>query len=191
MRLLLASLISLLAIQAPPERDPAVLFKQGVTFEQFLADANSQKTLWQTNSGRELTQPEFVTRLKAVSEGLQILVIAEAACSDSVNVVPYLAKAASQAGIELRIVNKATGLAVAEAHLTPDGRSATPTVVLLRNGKEAGAWIERPVVLRTWMLAMEGKIPAAERLSRKMSWYEWDRGDSSLGEIVALAEIRH
>jgi hypothetical protein len=27
-----------------------------------------------------------------------------------------------------------------------------------------------------------------DRVSRKMSWYDWDRGDSTVAEIVALAE---
>jgi hypothetical protein len=31
-------------------------------------------------------------------------------------------------------------------------------------------------------------MDSAERLSRKMSWYDWDRGDSTIAEIVALAE---
>jgi len=181
-------LTTLLLQSAPPSSDPAVLFEGGVTFDQFLTDAKAQKETWQTNAGRNTIKPEMTERLKNAGADLQILVIAEAACSDSVNVVPYLAKLASSAGVELRIVSKATGLTVAEAHRTPDGRAATPTVILLRKGKEAGAWVERPAVLQAWYISMEGKLTSAERLSRKLAWYDWDRGDTSLSEILALVE---
>jgi hypothetical protein len=182
--LLLATLLP----QSVPSTDPAVLFEKGVTFEQFLADAQSQKETWQTNAARNTIKPEMTGRHKTAGADLQILVIAEAACSDSVNVVPYLARLASSAGVELRIVSKAAGLAVAEAHRTPDGRAATPTVILLRKGKEAGAWVERPAVLQAWYLSAGSQLSNTERLSRKLAWYDWDRGDTSLSEILALAE---
>jgi hypothetical protein len=181
-------LTTLLFQSASPQSDPAVLFEKGVSFEQFLTEAQAQKETWQTNAARNTIKPEMTERLKAAGADLQILVIAEAACSDSVNVVPYLAKLASSAGVELRIVSKATGLTVAEAHRTPDGRAATPTVILLRSGKEAGAWVERPAVLQTWYLSAGSKLSNTERLSRKLAWYDWDRGDTSLSEILALAE---
>jgi hypothetical protein len=185
---MLSILLTTLLLQSAPSSDPAVLFEKGVTFDQFLAEAESQKATWQTNAGRNTIKPEMTERLKNAGADLQILVIAEAACSDSVNVLPYLARLASSAGVELRIVSKATGLAVAEAHRTPDGRAATPTVILLRRGKEAGAWVERPAVLQAWYISMEGKLTSAERLSRKLAWYDWDRGDTSTSEILALAE---
>jgi Thioredoxin len=181
-------LTAALSQAAPPSSDPAALFAKGLTFDQFLAEAQSQKDTWQTNAGRNTLKPEMTERLRKAGADLQILVIAEAACSDSVNVLPYLARLASSAAVELRIVNKATGQAVAEAHRTPDGRAATPTVILLRKGVEAGAWVERPAVLQTWYLSMEGKLPREERLARKLAWYDWDRGDTSLAEILALVE---
>jgi hypothetical protein len=60
--------------------------------------------------------------------------------------------------------------------------------VLLRDGAEAGVWVERPAVLQTWYLSMVDKIPQEQRTSRKLAWYDWDRGDTTLSEIVALAE---
>jgi hypothetical protein len=101
--------------------------------------------------------------------------------------VPYIARLASLAGVDLRIVTKARGLWLLEQHRTPDGRTATPTVVLLREGRDVGAWVERPEVLQTWFLAHQD-LSTRERLARKTSWYDWDRGASTLAEIVALAE---
>jgi thioredoxin family protein len=166
----------------------AALYERGVAYDEFLANALAQRTLWLQNTGRASAAPDVIERLKKVSDGLKILVIAEPACSDSVNTLPYLAQLASQAGVELRIVNKATGQAVMEQHRTPDGRAATPTVILLRQGKEAGAWIERPSVLQTWYVGPGSKLSTQDRMTRKLAWYDWDRGDSTIEEIVTLAE---
>jgi hypothetical protein len=35
---------------------------------------------------------------------------------------------------------------------------------------------------------MGNQISEEERLERKMSWYEWNRGSDALAEIVVLAE---
>ncbi len=184
----LLALVLMLAASVPARaQDAAALFDQGVTWDAFLAGAQSQRDKWQTNAGRATVDADVLARFKRVAPGLKILVVAEAGCSDSVNTVPYLAKLASLANVELRIVNKATGAPVIEHHLTPDGRTATPTVILIRDGKEAGAWVERPALLQTWHMSM-AKLDSDERLSRKLSWYDWDRGATTLAEIVALAE---
>lgn len=171
------------------DQDAPALFKRGVTFERFLASAQHQKDLWRTNVSRAQVGPELVARLRKSGADLRFLVITEDACSDSVHVVPYLAALASRAGVELRIVARDAGRPILQAHRTPDGRAATPTVILLRKDREVGAWVERPVMLQRWYLAMSGTLDAGDRQARKVAWYEWDRGDSSLGEIVALAEM--
>ena len=188
MTTLVALVLMLAGSVAAAAQDAAALFDRGVTWDAFLADVQSQRDKWQTNAGRATVDADLVQRLKRVAPGLKILVVAEPSCSDSVNTIPYLAKLASLAGVDLRIVNKATGAPIIEHHLTPDGRTATPTVILLRDGKEAGAWVERPAVLQTWYLSMMEKLDQSERLSRKLAWYDWDRGATTLAEIVALAE---
>jgi hypothetical protein len=186
------SLALLLIVLSSPafaqQADPAALFARGQTWDEFLAQVRAQRQTWLTNTERANPRADLVDRLKRVAGGLQLLVIAEPACTDSVHVVPYLAKLAASAGVGMRIVDKATGLTITEAHRTPDNRAATPTVVVLRQGQEAGVWVERPVVLQTWYLSMAEKVSARERLDRKLAWYEWDRGDTTLAEIVALAE---
>ena len=62
------------------------------------------------------------------------------------------------------------------------------TVVLLRDGREVAAWTERPAVLQAWMLGPGAALAQADRQTRKLSWYEWNRGDDTLADIVALAE---
>lgn len=169
--------------------DAAALFEGGVTFTDFLPSVTARRELWQTNSKRAAPAPGQVARLKAVGTGLQILAIAEGACSDSVSTVPYFAAAAAQAGVDLRIVGRDRGKSIMEQHRTPDNRAATPTIVLLRHGRVAGVWVERPDSLQRWYLSPEASaLEADARQARKMSWYDWDRGDSTIAEIVALAE---
>ena len=176
---------ALTPIQAP---DPQALFAQGVTYEAFMENATAQKATWQSNTARATVPPEVVERFKNAAGGLTLLVIAEAACSDSVQTLPYVAKLASLAGVELRIVSKAAGQGILEQHRSPDNRTATPTIVLLRDGKDAGAFVERPATLQTWMIGAARSLTTQERLNRKTSWYDWDRGDSTVAEVVALAE---
>lgn len=181
---MIVCLLFALWIQATPLTS---LFDQGQPWADYLQATRQQHEQWVRNAERPVTEA-LVARLKAVAPGLRLLVVAEDWCSDSVNTVPYLGALAARAGVEMRVVNSQAGRALMEAHRTPDGRAATPTVILLRDGREAGAWVERPSTLQTWMVGPGQAVPQADRLSRKLSWYEWDRGDSTLQEIVTLAE---
>jgi hypothetical protein len=185
--LILSVGIALAADSAPQAPSAASLFDEGITFQEFLSGVQAQRRTWEENSARPDPPAALVDRLKRAGTGLKLLAISEAACSDSVQTVPYIARLASLAGIELRIVTKARGLPLLERHRTPDGRTATPTIVLLREGKDAGAWVERPEVLQAWFIA-HGELSSRERVARKTSWYDWDRGASTLAELVALVE---
>jgi len=165
----------------------AVLFVHGVTWEQFLRSVRVQRRLWEDTAARTEISPEFVERLKRVSSGLRILIVTEDWCSDSVHTVPYVARLAERAGIDLRIVDRTIGKPIMSRHRTLDHRVATPVVLLIRNDRDAGAWVERPSALQASFLAMRNQHDS-QRLTRKEEWYVRDRGDSTLAEIVALAE---
>lgn len=181
-------LLALLLSTAGPQQDAAALFERGVTWDAFLSAAEAQRSLWQNNSRRASVEPALVERMQKAGQGLRLLVIGEASCSDSVSVVPYVAHLAAQSKVELRIVSREAGRPVLAAHRTPDGREATPTIVLIRDGQIGGVFIERPAALQDWYLSIGVKLSQQDRYARKMSWYDWDRGDSSVNEIVALAE---
>jgi hypothetical protein len=181
-----------LAVPAQASQQPilggSVLFEQGKTWEDFLAAADSRPETWKGNAARSRPSRELVDRLKSAAGDLRLLVVAVAACSDSVHTVPYVATLAREAGVPLRIVDSTVGKPVMEAFKTPDGRGATATVALLRGDRLVAAWVERPVALQTWLLGPASTLPQAERMDRKFGWYEWDRGESTMAELVALAE---
>ena len=172
---------------AAADSDPVALYAMGMPWDQFLAGARVQRETWLKNAGREVP-PALVERFRQAGKGLRLLVITADWCPDSLHSVPYIAKLASGAGVDLRLVDFKTGKAAMDAHRTPDGRASTPTVILLRGDKEVAAWVERPASLQWWYLDMAGKLSEEERLERKMSWYDWNRGTDALTEIVILAE---
>jgi len=184
---LVLAILAAPAVQA--QTDLNTLFNQGQEWTTWLADVNTQRTTWDTVVKQANPPEAMVERLKAAGAGLKLLLVAEAACSDSMQSVPHIAALAARAGIDLRIVGKDAATAALEGHRTPDGRTATPTLILVRDGKAAGAWVERPEALQTWIIAQKG-ISRQELLARKTSWYQWDRGTSTLAEIVAQAERR-
>ena len=172
---------------ATPPADPATLFNEGITFDAFMQDVQSQRKTWEANAARAKAPQFLVDRLKRAGDGLKLLAISEAACSDSVQTIPYVARLAQQAGVDLRLIGKPKGMPLLDGHRSPDGRTATPTIILIRDGKDVGAFIERPEVLQSWFLA-NLDLTTRERLERKTAWYEWDRGTSTMTAIVELAE---
>lgn len=193
---MLSLLLAVLLVASPVQSSQApitgggAMFDQGKTWEDFLAAADSRPETWRNNAARSKPAPELIARLKAASTDLRLLVVAVAACSDSVHTVPYVATLAREAGVPLRIVDPNVGKPVMDAFRTPDGRGATATVALLRGDRIVAAWVERPVALQTWLLGPASSLPQGERMDRKFGWYEWDRGESTMAELVTLVE-RH
>jgi Thioredoxin len=190
MTYLALALTLLLAPIATPQADLSALFESGKEWTPWLEGVNAQQATWKQVTSQVNPPPALVERLRKAGSDLKILVVAEPACSDSVQSVPHIAKLAELAGVPLRIVAKAAAGQVYATHKGPEGQELTPTIVLLRAGKDAGAWIERPEALATWYRTNRSSIERGELLQRKTAWYQWDRGTSSMNEIVALAEKR-
>ena len=174
----------------PGERtvNVARLFESGQTWTQFLAGVSAQRELWMKTESGVTVPADFVERGRKASPGLQLLVVAEDWCPDSAYSLPYIARLAQSAGIPLRIVGREAGEPLMRAHPTRDGRSVTPTVVMLRNGRDVGAWVERPAELQQMFLSMSTNAENARRFSQRHLWYESDGGLTVLKEVLALIE---
>jgi hypothetical protein len=176
-------------VQAASEPvQPARVFDSGLTFAQFIDRANAQREVWLKNASRTDVPPDAVNRLRRVRDGLRVLIVAEDWCADSVHTVPYIANVAEAAGVDVRIVNRAAGEPIASAHRARDGRPVTPIVVLLRNDRDVGAWVERPAALQRLFFAMAANPDSARRFAERATWYDEDRGRTTIAEFVALAE---
>lgn len=188
--LLWTVLMLMVTPQAPQSINGAAIFELGKPYEDFLASADSRADVWRSNTRRAKPSADLVDRLKRSSEGLRFVVVATAACSDSVHTVPYVAVLAREAGIPLRVVAPSVGKPIQDVFKTPDGRGATATVAILRGDKVVAAWVERPAALQTWILGPGAALSQTDRMDRKFGWYEWDRGESTVAELVDLVE-RH
>jgi hypothetical protein len=166
----------------------AQLFDRGIPFAQFVVHVQAQRETWLKNAAGSGVAADAVRRLARVRDGLRVLIVAEDWCVDSAHTVPYIAKTAAAAGIEVRIVDRIVGERAMLAHRSRDGRLVTPVVVLLRNGRDVGAWVEHPALLARWFSAMAVDPAAARRFADRAAWYEDDRGQTTIAEFVARAE---
>jgi hypothetical protein len=167
---------------------PGNLAAHGRSWEQFLQGIRMQRALWLRTEARVSIAPELVARVERARRGLQLVVVAEDWCPDSAYTVPYVARLATLAGVPLRLVDRTAGEAWLRSHRTGDGRTATPTIVLLRDGVDVGAWVERPAVLQDLFRSMGDSPTDATRFARRGAWYEADNGVTALREIVTLIE---
>ena len=167
---------------------PDRFVESGRTWEKFLAGVSAQREVWLKTESAVTVPLDFIERAKKVSRGLQLLVVADDWCPDSAYSVPYVARLAQAAGIPLRVIDRAAGEPLMLAHRTSDGRTATPTIVVLRNGRDVGAWVERPAALQQLFLSMSTNPENAQRFSQRHLWYESDGGLTVLKEVLALIE---
>ena len=174
---------------AGPDDELRALYRRGETFRAFHERAERRRELWDRNSERSVPEP-LIERARAVGGTWYLLAVAIAGCSDSVSTIPYLALLTEQVpGLEMRIVDSDVGRAVMAARPTPDGRAATPTVVLLdADFEDAGCFVERPKELQAFLAENDGTIGRDALFEAKMEWYDTDAGRSTIEEVVALME---
>jgi hypothetical protein len=186
-------LLLTIGVHAPAQAtlDYASYYAQGITFAEFLTNARALADEWHGVYTHATIEDSAVTRARALKGRWQLLIVADDSCHDSVNTVPYLAKLSEAAAdtLSIRIVPSAVGQAVKDAHQTPDGRPATPTVVVLdQRGVMKGVFIERPAALRQYVEEHgAGKYPHEVREMRRQ-WYQDDRGRHAISEILDIME---
>jgi len=164
------------------------LYESGETFESFLGDARARRDAWVKHWEQGRVPTDALAAARAIPGRWRLLVIAVDGCSDSVNTIPYLARLSEQVpSIELRVITPARGQSLQEAHRTPDGRAATPTVVLLdAAGDIAGCWIERPAELQEMAMRARAARKLEEFVNGKQAWYDADAGASTVREVVSM-----
>jgi hypothetical protein len=166
------------------------LFERGQTFADFVDKAVARREGWLRLQREAVVQPALLERARAVGGTWQLLVIAIDRCGDSMNSVPYAARLAdSVPGLSLRIVLPTEGRSVQESHRSLDGRTATPTLVLLDSaGNDVGCLVELPAPLRQWNHKNRGSVSDDSLHAYRDRFYAKDRGVSVTTELVELME---
>ena len=181
-----------IALDGPsPDEELRRIYESGRPYGDFLARAERRAELWHGNTERaEDIDPALLARARAVGGTWYVLSVAIDSCSDSVSTIPYLASLVSLVdGLDMRIVDPTVGREIMEAHPTPDGRAATPTVLLLdADFDEAGCFIERPPTLQQWMLEHADERSREDATAWKMDWYAEDSGQETLETFVEMME---
>lgn len=173
------------------EIDYHSIYLQGTTFADFLENARARRDEWRANYNDATVSPELVTRMRGLPAKRHLLVVAEDWCSDSVNTVPYIARLVDGGAerVDMRVVNREVGKLVMEAHRTPDGRTATPTIAILDDAWHlTAAWVERPSSVETWFLEKQKTTMQKELHDELLAWYAKDAGKTTVLEIAGLLE---
>jgi hypothetical protein len=184
------ALLLLLAAPGAQAPDYAAVFERGLTFDAFFAQVDDRRELWSASRRAARVPDDVAARARALGRSWRIVAVAEDRCSDSIASLPYAAMlaAAAPARLSLRIVDARAGRGVMEAHRTPDGRAATPTLIFIRDDGEVRAWVERPDALVAWIADQKARDAQFDLLAGKTKWYADDAGRSTLADILALLE---
>ena len=196
-----AALVTLAATTARADARPAgcavvqdstllTLFGSGQRFPDFLAAAKARREGWLKMADSARVDDALVARAKAVGGRWHLLVVAIDACGDSMNNVPYLAKLSELVpGLELRIVLPVNGRPVQDTHRSLDGRTATPTIVLLDSrGNDVGCIVELPRAIRDWAHGVRGTVSSDSLHAGIRSFYAANRGVAIATEAVEMLE---
>jgi hypothetical protein len=183
---------SLLVPVQPQLEGEGALWQAATPFPAFLERVRSRREAWTSRFANAAIDPDALNRARALPGRRRLLAIAEARCSDSAWAVPYLAKLAAAAPdmLELRVITPAEGAErLQAANLTPDGRKATPTIVVLdERDRVLGVWVERPAELQKWYAENKATVAQAERYSHLDKWYTEDAGRTTITEVLTILE---
>jgi hypothetical protein len=162
-------------------------FERGATFAQYLAAVVKNRELWREVHGRAQVPDDLLEKARRVPGRWHLVAISEDWCGDAVNTLPIIARLASEAGWDLRVMGRDDNPDLMDAHLT-DGRSRSIPVVIVYDEafREIGWWGPRPSELQSWVLREGLAMSSPERYKVVRRWYARDRGRSTLSELLDL-----
>ena len=163
-------------------------FDGGQRWAEFYQAVDRRREVWDRAWTTTKIPDSLAARARAVGP-MRILVITEPGCSDSANSMPVLARIVEAApDLDMRLVSSAMGKPWMEMHRTPDGRTATPTVLVLDDQfRIRGCWVEQPKLLQDFWLPIVARKETG-RFEEKMAWYVKDEGREIMRELVEVLE---
>lgn len=168
--------------------DAAALWDRALTYEQFLAQATENRSLWE-NLYRLARLPAWATAPRPAGTRRYLLAIVEDWCGDASNTVPVLARLADEVeGVELRCLLRDANPEVMDRYLTNGSRSIPIVIVYDEAFRELGHWGPRPSELQAWVLANRGTMPKGELYKETRKWYAKDRGETTLRDLLAIMD---
>jgi hypothetical protein len=171
------------------QADYSALWDKATPFDQFLQGVRAREQAWKSRFANAAIDADLLNDVRALPAKRRILAVAQDRCSDSAWAIPYIAKlaAAVPEKLDLRVISPKEGGRIQSDNLTPDGRIATPTVVVLDEmNRSLGGWVERPAELQKWFIENKATMDSGALHAHMDRWYEKDAGKSTLREILTL-----
>ncbi len=168
-------------------------FLSGKLYNDFLKNADEYAELYEHHYKRTLIaeqDSEFLNKL----QNLNILVLTEIKCPDSVTVLPVVQKwIQSSNNIKMRILERDENLDIMDNYLTNGGRAIPKLIFYDRTFHEVGSWGPRPAVIQAFyekhrQHIKAGKIDKTEVHKKMRQMYAKERGRSIIMEISNLLE---
>ena len=131
-------------------------FATGMTMDEYQAQMSQNKEQFAANIAAAPVAPEDAARFAALPEPLDVLVVTEDWCGDSLAHLPVLFRLARESGdrLRVRIFKRDEHKDLAAQFPMPTGRVAIPIVVFFDQGMhEVGKFLERPQVGHAEMAA--------------------------------------
>lgn len=125
----------------------AARFETGMTMDEYIAQMQQNKEQFAANIAAAPVTAADIARFGALPEPLNVLVITEDWCGDSLAHLPILFRLARETGdrLRLRIFKRDEHRDLAAQYPLPTGRVAIPIVVFHDAAmKELGRFLERP-----------------------------------------------
>lgn len=169
--------------------DYPALWEKAIPFHQFLDNVKARQDQWKPRFAEAAIEPAALEAARTLPARRHILAVADDRCSDSAWALPYVAKlaAAVPEKLEVRVIDRSEGRRIQSAHLTPDGRTATPTLIVLdENNRYIGGWVERPTELQAWYVENKPKVTEAALYAHVNKWHTDDAGRSTIREMLAI-----
>jgi dihydrofolate reductase len=185
----LCVVVAAAAVQAWQAPDYGALWEKATPFHEFLENVKARQNDWRSRFANAAIEAAALNDARALPGRRRILAVATDRCSDSAWALPYIGKlaAAVPEKLEVRVIDPKDGSRIQSAHLTPDGRIATPTIVVLdEHNRYVGGWVERPADLQAWFIENKPTLTSEELHAHVSKWYTDDAGRSTIRELLVI-----
>jgi len=168
----------------------AAAWARALSYDAFRAADTTRAAKWAAADARADASVADVMRTAAVPAGRwHLLVVADHACTDSPEAVPYLAELSRRVPrIAVRVLRRADGLGLLQTHLL-NGHTATPLVLVLDSAlREVGVWHERAAHIQQYVTDHEGRMPFDTLAAHVVAMRRADAGRTPVREVLALLQ---
>jgi hypothetical protein len=171
-------------------------FDKGLTYDQYISELGEHEALHQLHYKKVKITEEVENRLRSIKP-VNILVLTEPWCGDSLAVFPVVRKMAEVHGSwTIRVLLRDQNLELMDQFLTRGGRAVPIFFFLSDDYTLIFKWGPRPVASQQIFeehrkQIQEGKIEKIEVIKKIRNFYAKDRGKAIIDELLSVCKEHH